>query len=58
MKKWKRFAALAAAVLLLAVFCLPMVFALSGIRTGEFAQGLFQASFFGALFEAVMGYAI
>lgn len=58
MKKWKRFAALAAAVLLLAVFCLPMVFALSGIRTGEFAQGLFQASFFGALFAAVMGYAI
>lgn len=58
MKKWKRFAALAAAVLLLIVFCLPMVFALAGIRTGEFAEGLFQASFFGALFAAVMGYAI
>lgn len=58
MKKWKRFAALAAAVLLLALFCLPMVFALAGIRTGEFYQGLFQASFFGALFAAVMGYAI
>ena len=47
MKKWKRFAALAAAVILLAIFCLPMVFALLGINTGEFSQGLFQASLFG-----------
>lgn len=58
MKKWKRIAALAAALLLLIIFCLPMVFALTGIRTGEFAQEMFLASLFGALFAAVMGYAI
>ncbi|MFQ6818789.1 MAG: HAD family hydrolase [Blautia sp.] len=58
MKKWKRFAALAAAVILLAIFCLPMVFALLGINTGEFSQGLFQASLFGAMAAAVLGYAI
>ncbi|HIY02962.1 MAG TPA: HAD family phosphatase [Candidatus Blautia faecipullorum] len=58
MKKWKRFAALAAVIFLAAVFCLPMVFALAGIRTGEFYQGLFLASLYGVLFAAVMGYAI
>ena len=35
-----------------------MVFALLGINTGEFSQGLFQASLFGAMAAAVLGYAI
>ena len=30
----------------------------AGINTGEFSQGLFQASLFGAMAAAVLGYAI
>lgn len=58
MKKWKRFAALAAVILLLAVFCLPMIFALAGIGSGEFSQGLFQVSLFTVFFTVIMAYAI
>ena len=58
MKNWKRIAALAAVVVLLLIFCLPMVFALLGIGEGKFSAGMFQASLFAALFVAVMAYAI
>lgn len=54
MSKWKRGLALAGAVFLLVIFCLPMYFAL----TGTFSMGKFMASLAGALFAAVMAYAM
>lgn len=54
MKKWKRGLALAGAVFLLVIFCLPMYFAL----TGEFSMGNFMASLVGAFFAAVIAYAM
>ena len=39
MKKWKRAAALAAVVLLLVAFCLPMVFAFGEGETGKAGFG-------------------
>lgn len=57
MKNWKRIAALLGAAILLIIFCLPMFFALTGIGSGEFSAGMFQASLFAALFTAVMAYA-
>ena len=47
MKKWKRAAAIAGVVLLLAVFCLPMIFAFGSSEDS-------QAAFRGALAAAVM----
>ncbi len=58
MKKFKRYAALLAVVLLLAAFGLPMVFALKGRDEGSFSQGLFQASLLGAFFVPVMAFVI
>lgn len=54
MDKWKRGLALAGAVFLLVIFCLPMYFAL----TGNFSMGVFMASLATALFAAVMAYAL
>ena len=54
MSKWKRGLALSGAVFLLVIFCLPMYFAL----TGTFSMGKFMASLAGALFAAVMAYAM
>ncbi len=54
MKKWKRGLALAGAVFLLVIFCLPMYFAL----TGNFSMGTFMASLMGAFFAAFMAYAM
>lgn len=54
MKNFKRGAAIAAIVILLAVFCLPMVFALKG----DFSRGGFQASLFAALFLPILAFAV
>lgn len=54
MKNWKKYAAIAGAIVLLAVCCLPMYFALKG----DFSQNGFMASLFAVMFVAVMAYAI
>lgn len=55
MKKYKRYAALAAVVLLLIVFCLPMVFAFG---SGEKAEAYFRAAFGAAILVPVLLYAM
>lgn len=55
MKKFKRYAALAAVVLLLIVFCLPMVFAFG---TGEKYEAYFRAAFGAAILVPVLLYAM
>lgn len=53
MKNWKRIAALAAVVLLLIIFCLPMVFAFG---TDGGSQSAFRASLAAAIMVPVMAY--
>ncbi|MDO4518843.1 MAG: HAD family phosphatase [Eubacteriales bacterium] len=55
MKKSKRILALLGAVILLAVFCLPMI---TAFGSGENANGIFVASIFAVFFVAVMAYLI
>lgn len=55
MKKWKRAAALAAVVLLLVAFCLPMVFAFG---EGESGQSWFRAALGIAILVPVFAYMI
>ena len=50
MKNWKKYAAIIGVIVLLAIFCLPMYFALKG----DFSQKAFMASLFTVLFVAVM----
>ena len=50
MKNWKKYAAIIGVIALLAIFCLPMYFALKG----DFSQKAFMASLFTVLFVAVM----
>ena len=54
MKNWKKYAAIIGVIVLLAIFCLPMYFALKG----DFSQKAFMASLFTVLFVAVMCYVI
>ena len=54
MKNWKKYAAIIGVIALLAIFCLPMYFALKG----DFSQKAFIASLFTVLFVAVMCYVI
>ena len=54
MKNWKKYAAIIGVIALLAIFCLPMYFALKG----DFSQKAFMASLFTVLFVAVMCYVI
>ncbi|MBU5479657.1 HAD family hydrolase [Blautia sp. MSJ-19] len=54
MKNWKKYAAIIAVIALLAIFCLPMYFALKG----DFSQKEFMASLFTVMFVAVMCYVI
>lgn len=54
MKKWKKYAALMGAAVILIIFCLPLWFALKA----DFSINLFMASLFAVLFVAVMGYVI
>lgn len=54
MKNFKRYAALLGIVVLLAAFCLPMVFALKG----SYSSGMFQASLFAAFFVPILAFAI
>ena len=50
MKNWKKYAAIIGVIALLAIFCLPMYFALKG----DFSQKAFMASLFTVLFVAIM----
>lgn len=54
MKNWKRYGALLAVVLILAVFCLPMVFALG---KGENSAALFRGAFGAAMLAPILLYA-
>lgn len=53
MKNFKRFAAIAGAILLLLVFCIPMLFAFG---SGENAQAMFRASFGAAILLPILLY--